>query len=273
MTDNQIKAVLFDLGDTLLNFGQTDMVEIFRQGARSTHNYLKGMDLSVNGYLHYCWKNLVFLRLRYWLSNIRNKDFNSLDLLKKTNAGIGSTLTETQWEQLAWLWYEPLSRVCQNEPDIVETFGSLKEKNLKLGIISNTFVPGHVLERHLALLGILDFFSVRLYSCDFDFRKPDLRIFEVAAERIGEKPENTAYVGDRIDKDIEPTLKLNMHAILKTAPTNTGRKIPDHVWRIDRISELPALIEKINSPSKKNPSPGSPAESGQNTDPREIHSE
>jgi hypothetical protein len=33
---------------------------------------------------------------------------------------------------------------------------------------------------------------------------------------------------------------------LKEAYTNIGRKIPKGVWRISRLSELPALIEKIN---------------------------
>ncbi len=94
---------------------------------------------------------------------------------------------------------------------------------------------------------ILDFSGVRMYSYEFDFRKPDTRIFKIAAERIGERPENIMYVGDRIDKDITPTLKLGMHAVLKDAYTNAGKRLPQGARKITHISELPALVETINA--------------------------
>jgi len=92
----------------------------------------------------------------------------------------------------------------------------------------------------------LDFFTVRVYSYEFDFRKPDVRIFKIAAERIGEAVDNILYVGDRIDKDIRPAIRSGMQAVLKTAYTNDGKKTPKGAWKINQISELPALIEKIN---------------------------
>ncbi len=92
-----------------------------------------------------------------------------------------------------------------------------------------------------------DFFGVRLYSYEFDFRKPDTRIFKIAAERIGERAENIMYVGDRIDKDIRPALRIGMHAVLKDAYTNAGKRLPQGARKIDHISELPALIERINA--------------------------
>jgi putative hydrolase of the HAD superfamily len=92
----------------------------------------------------------------------------------------------------------------------------------------------------------LDFFSVRVYSYEFDFRKPDFRIFKVAAQRIGEILENIMFVGDRINLDIKPAVKAGMRAVLKQAYTNIGKKIPKDVLKISQLSELPALIGKIN---------------------------
>ena len=37
-----------------------------------------------------------------------------------------------------------------------------------------------------------------------------------------------------------------MQAVLKTAYTNAGKKIPKGAWKINQLSELPGLIEKIN---------------------------
>jgi hypothetical protein len=50
----------------------------------------------------------------------------------------------------------------------------------------------------------------------------------------------------RIYKGIEPALKIGMLPVLKAAYTNAGKTTPDGAWKINQISELPALIKKIN---------------------------
>ena len=247
MPDKKIKAVLFDLGETLLNFGRVNTTRLFRQGARLSYDFLKSCGQPVGNFNYYCWLNLMSLHIRHWFSNITKNDFNSLVLLRGIGTKRGIRLDRQQWQHFAWLWYEPLSKVGQAEPKIKETLTALKKLGLKLGIVSNTFVTGSSLDRHLERLGILDFFSVRVYSCEFDFRKPDTRIFKVAAERIGEMLESIMFVGDRIDTDIKPAVKTGMQAALKEAYTNVGKKIPKGVWKINQLSELPGLIEKFNA--------------------------
>ncbi len=245
--DTKIRAVLFDLGETLLNFGKVDTAALFREGARLSYDYLKGQRQAIGSFGYYRLRSLVSLRVRRWISNVRGKDFDALTVLKKAGIKKGVELSEQQWRHYAWLWYEPLSRVSRLEPRTVETLTCLRDRGLKLGIVSNTFINASSLEKQLEQLGVLDFFEVRLYSYEFDFRKPDTRIFRAAAERIGERPENILFVGDRIDKDIKPALKAGMKAVLKTAYTNAGGKIPEGVRKISRLCELPDLIEKINT--------------------------
>ena len=241
-----IKAVLFDLGETLLSFGPIDTAGLFRQSARLSYDFLKSHDQPVDGFKCYCWRNLGSLRIRLWISNITGKDFDALKLLKKIGEKRGIRLDDRQWQDFAWFWYEPLSKMGKIEAGIQQSLSELKKMGLKLGIVSNTFVHSSSLEKHLQQLGILDFFDVRLYSYQFDFRKPDLRIFEAAAQRIGEDVKKTLFVGDRIDKDIKPALGAGMHAVLKDAYTNAGQKTPKGAWKINQLAELPALIEKIN---------------------------
>jgi len=243
----QIKAVLFDLGETLLDFGKVKTTQLFRQGARLSYDYLKSSGQPVGNFEYYCWSNLIALRLRHIISNITKNDINSSALLRHIGTKKGIKLDTEQWRHFAWLWYEPLSKLATTDPKIKETLISLKGLGLKLGILSNTFVNAHSLEKHMKQHGILDFFSVRMYSYQFDFRKPDLRIFKIAAERIGEAIENIMYVGDRIDMDIEPALKLGFVPVLKAAYTNAGKAPLDGVLKINQISELPTLIKKINT--------------------------
>lgn len=234
------------MGETLLSFGSFSATQMFRRGARLSYDYLKSCGQSVGGFEYYCWVNLIALRIRHLVSGITNNDFNSTLLLQRLGRRKGISLDEQQWRHFAWLWYEPLSKIAKVEPTIKETLETLQRRGLKLGILSNTFISAESLEKHLEQIGILHFFGVRLYSYEFGFRKPDERIFKIAAERIAEPVENIMYVGDRIDKDIEPALKIGMTPVLKDACTNTGKTPPNGTHRITTISELPALIESIN---------------------------
>jgi len=247
MANDEIKAVLFDLGDTILNFGRVETTRAFLQGAKDSHAFLKEHRQPVGNLPWYFLRNLVRLRIKHLVSNITHRDFDSLEVLRKIGARQGIELSVEQWEQFAWLWYEPLGRRAEIEEDLHKTLTELQRRGLKLGIVSNTFVNRASLERHLRQLDLLDFFAVQLYSYEHRFRKPDIEMFRVAAERIGATAQSTAFVGDRIDKDVLPALASGMKAVLKDAYTNAGKATPPGAWRIARLSELPGVIERINA--------------------------
>lgn len=246
MAHDEIRAVLFDLGETILNFGRVNTTRAFLRGARATHTFLRQQSQPVAPFPWYALRNLVRLRVKYLLSNITRRDFDSLELLKTVGLRKRVTLPPAQWEQFAWLWYEPLGRCAQVEGDIKQTLSALKNLGLKLGIVSNTFVNRTSLEKHLEILSILDFFLVQLYSYEFHVRKPSPELFRMAAERIDVPARNILFVGDRIDNDIVPAMRTGMRAALKEAYTNAGRSTPQGAYRIRQLSELPDLIEKIN---------------------------
>lgn len=246
MSMNRITTVLFDLGDTLLNFGRFRTLPVFRAGARASYDYLKSLDQPVGSFRVYLWRNLMQLRARRLLSSITRNDFDVVALFQREGARRRFHLTDEQWLEFAWKWYEPLSRIAKVEPDMKDTLESLRAKGLQLGILSNTFVAGDSLDRQLKQAGLLEFFPVRLYSYQFEFRKPDPRIFEAACKEIGAEPENVLFVGDRIDADIIPAMKMGMHAALKDGHHNAGKPTPAGAHRITTIAELPALVEAID---------------------------
>jgi putative hydrolase of the HAD superfamily len=242
----EIRAVLFDLGDTILDFGRVNTIKAFLVGARATHAFLKEQGQPVVWFPWYTLQNLVRLRVKYFLSDVTGRDFDSLELLRTVGVKTGVSLSQAQWEQVAWLWYEPLGRCAQVESDITQTLDRLRRLDLKLGIVSNTFVNRASLERHLQELGLLQFFPVQLYSYEYNVRKPNQELFRIAAEKIGEPAASILFVGDRIDKDIVPAMAIGMRAALKEAYTNAGKKTPAGAYRIRRLGELPDLIDRIN---------------------------
>ena len=242
---------MFDLGETLLNFGRVETMQVFSQSAKQSYEYLVSRGQPAGEFWWYFIRNIAAIQVRALWGNITGRDFDALSLLKKFGTMRGYTLSEEQWREVGWLWYEPLSRIAKVEPDIKETLGKLRGMGLKLGILSNTFISAMSLDRQLGQLGMLEFFPYRLYSYQFEFRKPDRRIFEAAIAKIGEPARDILFVGDRINTDIRPALKAEMRTALKSAYTNKGKGLPKGAFKIELISELPDIIEKINSGKSK----------------------
>lgn len=247
MAYDRIQAVLFDLGDTILNFGKVSTTKAFLAGARASHAFLRSHGQPAAWFPWYFARNLIRLRIKYLASELTHRDFNSFEVLQAVGIRQGVKLSHSQWEQFAWLWYESLSRCAEVEPDLRDTLDTLRQMDIKLGIVSNTFVNRASLEKHLGQLGLLEYFPVQLYSYEYHFRKPNTELFRIAAEKIGHAPESIVFVGDRIDNDILPSLKSGMHAVLKDAYTNEGKATPPGARRIGLLSELPAVVEQINA--------------------------
>ncbi len=238
--------MLFDLGDTLLHFGALSKGRLIEEAMRRSYAYLQELNQPVGPFWAYRLLHLWGIRghlLRSWLTG---SDFNSLQLLQEYGAKRQLTLSPAQWEELNWRWYEGLADIGQAEPGTAEALTALTAAGLKLGILSNTFIHKSALERHLDNEGLLRFFPVRLYSYEYPWRKPNVKIFVEAAKCIGAAPERIVFVGDLIQKDVAGARAAGMIPVLKTAYSNAGQSAPSGVHRIDRIADLPGLIEKIN---------------------------
>ena len=249
MDGRKIQAVLFDLGETLILFGRLRANEIFDRAARFSYDYLTARNQPVGSYRLYWLWNHIYIRLRLLSSFITGNDFDSLTTLKQYGRKKGFNLTEPQWEELNWQWYKPLAEKAKIEPDTHKTLAALKQAGLKLGILSNTFVHGSSLDRHLQQAGMLEYFDQRIYSYQYSFRKPDRRIFLEAARQIAADPACILFVGDRMDKDVRGAQNAGMIPVLKHAYTNKKKGVPGGVFRVQYLSELPELIQKLNRKS------------------------
>ncbi|MCK5114919.1 MAG: HAD-IA family hydrolase, partial [Phycisphaerae bacterium] len=146
----------------------------------------------------------------------------------------------------AWLWYKPLAEVATIEPDLHEQLEKLREMGLKLAIISNTFSPPSVLDRHLDKLDLLKFFDFRQYSSVTVFRKPDRRIFDLTLKQLGTTAAEAVMVGDKIRPDIKGALRAGLRPVFKRNRVNHAKRLSESIAQISRIGELPGLIRKWN---------------------------
>jgi len=242
----QIKSILFDLGDTLLDFGKVDIPSMFESGARLAYDYLSRLNMSLPPFARYHRQQLWAIRWNVLVSRVIRREFNSLNVIDRLARRMGHDLTEQQRVDLAWCWYEPLRRCAKVEEGLRETLKSLRDQGLRLGLVSNTFIPGQVLDRHLQQVELLEFLPIRVYSCDVRFRKPHANIFRIALERTEVEPQETLFVGDSPAFDIAGANRCGLISVLKD-PDNRHQKARHRPrYRIARLAELPDLVRQYN---------------------------
>jgi epoxide hydrolase-like predicted phosphatase len=91
----------------------------------------------------------------------------------------------------------------------------------RTGIISNSFVGAR--EREQERYGFEQLTDEIIYSHEVGISKPDLRIYEMACERLGVLPEEMIFLDD-VEPNVEAAQDLGAHGILFTS---TAQAIAD----------------------------------------------
>ncbi|MFW5926047.1 MAG: HAD family hydrolase [Myxococcota bacterium] len=117
---------------------------------------------------------------------------------------------------------EPLTRRVREVHDVLnlwrrvpeglpEALDRVQRRGVRLAIISNSEGRLPELFEHVGLSGL---FEVIVDSAHEGVCKPDPRIFRRALGRLGVAPEQSCYVGDLPEVDVEGARSVGMHAVL-----------------------------------------------------------
>ena len=237
-----VDAILFDLGDTLLHYVPGEERVLFHGAARKAYAYLQSQGNVLPSFEEYYSAHYSAVKWAWIGSRIRRREFNVYHVMRKLCLRKGYCADEAVLRELAWTWYEPIVGRSSVEPDVVPTLRWLRERGYKLGLVSNTFIAGMALDRHLEMEGLLEFFPVRLYSSEVPYQKPQRQIFHMALQAVGASAENTLFVGDSVKTDMFGARRVGLRTVLKL---NLG-KLPslrraDYI--ISRVSDLRYILE------------------------------
>ncbi len=134
------------------------------------------------------------------------------------------------------------------EPEMAAALAVLKSRGLRLASVSNTFATSGALQEALRLRGLAAYLEAVFASSEIGFRKPRPECFAPAMRLVGAHPSEIVFVGDRLDTDIEGANGLGMTAVLthqyRQEDPASGRVRPDHV--IGHLRELPALLDRLS---------------------------
>jgi putative hydrolase of the HAD superfamily len=130
------------------------------------------------------------------------------------------------------------------DPQAADLFARLRERGIKIGVLSNTMWPRSWHEEIFRRDGVLDLIDGAVYSSEIDWTKPHPEAFRAAMAAVGASdPAACVFVGDRPFDDVHGAKGAGMRAILiphSDVPPYEGAA-PDAV--IQQLSELTSVIE------------------------------
>ena len=103
-------------------------------------------------------------------------------------------------------WYGELEKLYPDTKMILE----ILSKKYKLGVIANQSLGT---KERLDNWNIGKYFDVVVASAEAGCAKPDLKIFNLALEQAGCKPNDAVMIGDRLDNDIVPAKQIGMKTV------------------------------------------------------------
>lgn len=216
-----IKAVLFDLGGTLIK--TVDTPEIHRRILKACGVEIACEDVAKaheENQKEYDVQEMARLGQEYWIK------WNS-KLLEKLGIHENREFLAQKINEL-WFKYAELEAY----PDVIETLTQLKAKGAKLGVITNALQHEHTYI--LKKLGLTDYFDIVIGVDVCKKAKPDVAIFHYALEKLHVHPEETIFVGDSVEYDYEGARKAGLKPLIIS---REGRA-PANVKIINNLTEL-----------------------------------
>ena len=221
-----LEAVLFDWGDTLMQFSYDP--ELVGAGHRAGLGAIGRDDLpaveTVTEHFRERYEPL------FWVPGTV-EEIEYPGLVRRLLEDFGISVNDEELgrfleaEHAAW---GPARRLAAHTPALLET---LRERGLKLGLVSNAFDPGWLLHRDLEQMGLAERLDFGVFSSEVGVRKPHPAIFERALEALGVEPERALFVGDRLYEDVRGAGELGMttvQALWFRADENPDGREPDH---------------------------------------------
>ncbi len=236
-----LKAVLFDLGDTLIG-NEKLWAEIRSDGLKSSYTFLRenGYKLDFRTFESELTKRIDEAEL------MRQKQLIEIpieDIFQNTLQALGEAKASVLVPSIVERYFQPEFNAWRLYDDVSETLAELRTKGLELGLVSNTWSDWAV-RMMLRNFGIDKWFDVAVTSAQLRIRKPRPEIFLAALDALKARPSEAAMVGNSLVDDMQGAKHLGMRAIHVERDAVASHSDVDPDATVEQIRQVLPLIEE-----------------------------
>ena len=213
-----IKAVIFDIDDTLYSF-------------RKAH---KTAMESLDVYAEECLK----VDKQVFRSVLKKTQDEILERLGCNNSAIHNRLIRYQnalaildrpihphAREMSRIYWDTLIRFAVPEPGIQKLMRELKERGIYIGI--GTDMTAYLQVKKLEKLGLAQYVDSMVTSEEAGVEKPEKELFRLCIDKAGCLPGECVFIGDNPKKDIAGARSVGMHALCYQGCTRSPEAEPE----------------------------------------------
>ena len=158
---------------------------------------------------------------------------------------LGAPLTAKQLTRAVEIRLQLIKRTLSPRPDALETLERLKNDGYKIGLLSNCSIEIPILWPETEFAALMD---SAIFSSRERLKKPDPRIYKLACERLGVKPEKCLYIADGENHELAAAANAGLHSVL----LRNSLRDNDHEllreareWQGDSIGNLTEVLQRV----------------------------
>jgi putative hydrolase of the HAD superfamily len=226
------KAVIFDLFGTIIDtFSQAEYEEVLSEMADILNAPASKFS-------------------QLWFDSFKERMTGDLDtprgsieyILRKLNLEV----TEEEIEHASQVRLDFSARNMTPRTGAIEIITRLKSSGYKTGLISDC---SQEIPKAWPQTAFAPLFDVTVFSCLVGMKKPDPRIYLMAAKKLGVTPQECVYIGDGSSQELTGALKVGMSPVLISVPNDT---VDSHFidreegWNgpvIESLEEIPNFLK------------------------------
>lgn len=205
-----VTAVIFDWGGTLTPWHTIDLATQWRDYARvyaahDDHHDPEGHATELARRITDA-EAVAWARVKGDGASARLEEVLAAAGLRSDHPGHDAAMTvyEEFWEPHTY-----------TDPDVPALFAGLRERGIRVGVLSNTIWSRDYHERVFDRDGVLHLIDGAVYTSEIDHAKPHPQAFRAAMAAVGvAEPGTCVYVGDRPYEDVHGAQRVGMRAVL-----------------------------------------------------------
>ena len=236
-----LDAVIFDWGGTLTPFASIEMEDMWRLAARHLAPHMPEDETALTA-------RLMDVERGFWDRTAADARAGSLgDLLAEATAALGVDVAEAVIEEAGVRYLDAWTPHITHDPEAAATLRALRDRGLRIGLLSNTHWPRAYHEHFLARDGLVELIDVRFYTSEMTHMKPHPEAFRAVLGALGvTDPGRAVFVGDRPFDDIFGARRSGLRTVLRpntdvpaydVVPDGTISGLPQLLTLVDRWSQ------------------------------------
>jgi putative hydrolase of the HAD superfamily len=226
----KFNAVIFDLYGTL--------VDDFASSVGQLHvEFVKTLGVPPDSFMK-LWRDTTEMRVIGAFQTVEASIEYVCNLL-------GVRITMEQLTRAVEIRSQLIRRTLSPRPDALETLARIRNNGYKIGLLSNCSIEIPIVWPETAFADLVD---SAIFSSREGLKKPDPRIYQLACNRLGMKPNDCLYIADGENYELAAAAKVGLHTLLlRNSSRYNGSELLREAreWQGDIIDSLTDVWQRV----------------------------